>query len=129
MSFSERVLAQRRIDPKPKMYCPATVHFQARYHIPFDDIMRCKIPGCSCVEMNGWVATCRGCGAVVHNCLWGCHRGVIVLSNSRARLIKWKVGSELRYHGFMKHNGKPLTYDDYAPSSFFSSSAARASSQ
>ncbi len=113
MSFNPILIKRKKDNAKPIFYCSSKWHMMDRYYIPPEHIKRCTIEGCSCHQINGWVATCNGCGRVIHNCLWGCRHGVHVLSSNRR---KWtneneSICLELTFHGRTIHDGQPMTLE------------------
>ncbi len=118
MALSEESLASRLNVNKPFFFCTSRKHRGTRYPILYDDMFRCGIPGCYCFKMNGWIATCRGCGALIHNCPWGCEEGICM------NALKWdspadfmengnedRPGHHIEAHGYCHHTGKPVNLE------------------
>jgi len=112
LMFNQALIERKQKEQKPYFYCTSKRHFNSRHHIPYDNIQKCTMPDCFCGQLNGWVATCEGCGTVIHNCLWGCgNRGIPVLVTRRKAWAKGVEGADLRLHQQVYHIGHPLTLE------------------
>ncbi len=76
MALNQEYIELKKKIKKPFIYCPNKKHYLSRFPIPFEDIHRCSIESCFCKQQNGWIATCIGCGTILHNCIWGCKAGI-----------------------------------------------------
>lgn len=72
---------QKDENTKPYFFCPRHKESQSRVHFPFpqEDIYPCTIKYCFCRHVNGWLAECRTCKRIVHNCVHGCKKGLVLL--------------------------------------------------
>ncbi len=90
---------------KPKFYCPGKYHLYRRGVIPQDQIFECRIKDCCCNHINGWVGVCIICHRVVHNCQWGCPKGIFILSVMKGDMTTTQV----KLHGYLRHFNRPMT--------------------
>lgn len=71
---------EKGADDKPLFYCPYHKDKFNVTYFPFepDNIFPCKFDDCPCKGFNGWCSTCKECGRVIHNCQFGCRKGIDV---------------------------------------------------
>ena len=69
---------------KPYFYCPYHKDKHQGVHFPFspDEIEPCKIKYCFCRNICGWIAHCKICDRIIHNCIHGCKKGLTVIGRS-----------------------------------------------
>ena len=111
MSLSFETIDRKKRDPKPIFYCTNGLHYRNRWYIKPEDIERCTIDGCSCNQINGWVATCPECGTILHNCLYGCSQGIPIQTAKKQKWIERRVCVELALHSRFVHPNRPMTLE------------------
>ncbi len=76
MAINPKYIELKKKYMRPFFYCSSTKHKYHRFPIPPEDIYRCTVKQCYCKSQCGWIATCRECGIILHNCIWGCDVGI-----------------------------------------------------
>lgn len=98
---------KRNQDTKPIFYCPNEKINNTYYPFTPNQIFSCSIPNCFCKNINGWVANCGSCGKIVHSCIHGCNRGIIIdLKEKKHSKIPNSNSLEIHYLHF--HQDQPV---------------------
>lgn len=100
---------QKTENTKPLFTCPN--HKKNNSYLLFkeENIFPCTNKNCFCHGMFGWVARCEHCHAVVHNCLNGCEKGIVLpMIKTRSDHMKDIDKDELKSHYIVFHRTHPI---------------------
>lgn len=115
MSLDIKIIKSDRKSRRPEIVCCSNKHFEKWKPVPFEDIKICKIQNCYCNYINGWNAVCAECGLIMHNCPFGCKKGITVLKErtekKRADLMEDYNCLELMHHIYTYHKDEELIVD------------------